>query len=411
MNVSVSLAARAMLAALTVAALGSTSACTVESEAEDVEDGVAAALTVENGDAYVDSVSDDVVVLRKSVGGKPLKLTVGDFANKSILVHPIPGKTEAGVYAHVESSADEGDRLALHVRPLAFEEMETTRGQDVIRIYRDASLPVVKEGVAPASGTPLLAPASDTGGIQPLGVSGPLSGDIHDEIWVGREQRTGTFRLKVETASLRFDPRATVEYTKGRGLAVGVKGEFAADLAIRMTGPLSTRATIFKSPVLKSPRTKFVVPMGVPPAVVPVPILIGVDTYLECSALGELDTNSVFESHVKVTTSASTRLHPSLRRPLAEWVEAGPWPSTVSATASVTARDGSVMTGAGVSCALPRIDFPITVGGILGPFLGIEPAAAMTTRGAQRSVDVYAGAASELLDDRPFAIRLARWTP
>jgi hypothetical protein len=407
--------ANMLLGVLAAFALSTTTACVEGDDGDDADEAAADALTVEHGDAFVDSVTDDHVVLRKSARGQTLKFKAADFQGKSVLIHPIPGKTETGVYAHVESIDDQGTTLSLGVRPLDFEEMEATRGTDVIRLYRDRSLPVATGTPSPQDGTFLLAPPeAGGGGLVPLGVTGPLAGDLNPTIWVGRGQVSvgGTMETRVESAHLDFAPRAVLEYQRGKGIVVGVRGTFAADIAMSFRGNVGGSVTLFKSPKISSPRVTFLVPVGVPPAVAPVPVRIGVDTSVSCSSSGKIDVDGVFDGHVSVTTSASAALHPSRHKPIDQWLQAGPWASTVKADVSFDARPGARVTGtSGISCTIPRIGFPITVAGLIGPYVAIKPSVGLTQAGLTPSVGVYAGAVSELADGPFFEMPLVKWTP
>ncbi len=402
---------------------GSATGCASElKEEEGATSAGEAALTVENGDKYIVAVGPDTVTLLKSVDGVALRFAAKDFANKSVLIHPIEKKTETGVYAHVDSVEDHAGRLVLHTRPMQLDEMENTRGDEVIRLYRNDRLPVAPSTPQPSFedlGATLApagwAPQPTATGLGPLTLSGPLAtGDLDPDIWVGTSKvyAGGQISARVESAKLSFRPSAVLDYTRGKGLTVGIRGDFSADLAVKATGYAEGHVVFFESPTLKSPRATFVVPIGIPPFVVPVPVVVGVDTYVECSTLGATEFDGVFKAHFGATASASAVIHPGFSRPVKDWVGAGPWPNTVKAEMSFSKTTGSHVTGhLGVACAAPRIEFPVTIAGLIGPFLAIHPEFAATTDGFHTSVDLYAGAASELGNERFFETLLLRWEP
>ena len=408
---------------LGLVASGAATGCAAESPADD--DGAVAAgeaaLTVENGDQYIVEIKADTVTLRKMVEGVALKFAAKDFANKSILIHPIEKKTETGVYAHVDSVEDSYNKLVLHTRPMQLDEMENTQGSDVIRLYRNSHLPIAPSTPQPSFenlgnllGPSGFAPAPASAGIHPLTLSGPLDGDFSPEVWVGtsRVYASGQITTSVQQAKLGFKPSAILDYTRGKGLTVGIKGEFNADLAVKAAGWAEGHVVFFESPTLKSPRITFTVPIGIPPFVVPVPIVIGVDTYVECSTLGAVEFDGVFKAHLGVTASASALIAPSIFKPLNTWVQKGPWPNTVKPEMSFTKTPGSTITGkAGIGCALPRIEFPVTIAGLIGPYVAIHPEFAVTTSGFETAIDLYAGAASEIDSERFFEVLLLRWEP
>jgi hypothetical protein len=397
------------------------SGCAAEPTEEESAESGEDALTVDNGDAYIVSVDADTVTLRKQVRGVSLRFAASDFANKSVLIHPIPKKTETGVYAHVESVDDEGNTLVLHTRGLELEEMEQTKGTDVIRLYRNKSLSVAPTSPQSAGldgAGALMVPvdtATQGGGVRPLTLTGPLAtGELPTETWVGTRHNYGTAQItsSVESVSLDFKPAAMLDYTRGRGLTVGIRGDFTADLAVKAKGHIERRVVFFETPTLKSPRVTFAVPIGIPPLVVPVPVVMGVNTFVECSTLGAVEFDGVFRAHLGLNASASAVISPGLRKPLNQWVAKGPWENTVGANMSFTNAPGTTVSGkTGIACALPRVEFPITVAGLVGPFLAIQPEFSMTTSGPHNAVELYAGATSELVHEALFQTLLLRWEP
>ena len=411
-----------------LAALGTPTGCAAPPADEDDvgTSGGESALTVANGAAYISAVSDDSVTVHKQVAGVPLKFAAADFAGKSILVHPIDKKSDSGVFAKVVSVEDKDTTLVIHTHPLELEEMENTRGDQVIRLFRDPTLTVApttpeEDGFFPQEvGTNSIlpngfAPAVQTGGIHTAAFSGPLAtGDLSPDFWVGNAKvyGGGQIHTNVTEASLKFTPKAILNYQRGKGLTVGIKGDFAADLAIHAAGYAEGHVVFYESPTLKSPRVTFVVPMGIPPFLIPVPVSLGVDTYVECSTLGAVEFDGTFRAHLGLSASASAVLKPSLSRPLKEWVGPGPWQNRVRAEASFGMTRDSKLTGAGgVACAAPRIEFPIRIAGLAGPFLAIHPEYAAKTDGFETTVDLYAGASAEGGSEKFFELLLLRWVP
>ena len=255
--------------------------------------------------------------------------------------------------------------------------------------------------------------------------SGPLAGDPTPDIWFGNDRvyAGGQIRTSVKQASLHFEPQALLRYERGKGLTVGIRGQFDADLAVHAKGYAEGHVVFFDSPTLKGPRGTFIVPIGVPPFVVPVPVVIGVDTYVECTTVGATEFDGTFRAHLSVSASASARLQPSLGRPLKDWIAPGPWKNYVRAEASLGVDRGGHMTGAGgVACATPRIEFPILIAGFVGPFLAIHPELALKTDGLSTTIDLYAGAEIGAAEAAPgvsvsaansrfFELLLLRWQP
>ena len=413
-------AAAALLLVLAASGFASTG-CAAESTEGDVG-SADDALTVENGDKYIISVDSSVVTLAKSVAGVPFRFAAADFANKNVLIHPLEKKTVDGLYAHVEKVEDLDNTLVLHTRPLQFEEMETTSGADVIRLYRNRQLPVAPTSPQPAGlegfgdllGPSAFAAPLKVSGIAPLTFGGPLAGDFSPDVWVGNKHAYGGGQIttSVESAQISFKPSAILDYTRGKGLSIGVRGQFTADVALKAKGYAEGHVVFFESPTLKSPRLTFIVPIGVPPLLVPVPIVMGVDTYVECTTLGAVEFDGVFKAHMSVNASASAIIRPSFHTPVNQWVDKGIWPNTVNAQMNFSETAGSKVSGsAGVACAAPRIEFPITVAGLIGPFIAIHPEFAATTSGFKTTIDLYAGAASEIGNERFFELLLLRWEP
>src|SRR5262245_17472142 len=118
---------RVLGAAAIVLAMATMAGCSgaAESAQGGQAGGSADAVTVEDGDKFVARVEGTTVVLHKHVGDAEFPFAREAINGKAILIHPVEGKVEAGLYARVLSVREEGDTFVLETQPLTISEMES----------------------------------------------------------------------------------------------------------------------------------------------------------------------------------------------------------------------------------------------------------------------------------------------
>lgn len=294
------------------------------------------AFTVDNGDKFVISASPEEVVLAKRVDKTEFPFDAGALRGKAILVHPVSGKAEGGVYLRAQSVEDDVDRYVIKGSPLSVHEMEDIAEDDIVRIFIQKARPEPEAALDLAS----------LNGLSRS--SNPLS-------WV-------VVSHDIERAKLA--PTPLVHWSRETGLELGMR------LDVGWKSKLSARGEkggeIFKSPVLESPPYVVLVPIG--PA--PVPVTFTASAFITCSASATGVFDASFELAAEATVVGSVRIK--------DGVEQGPWPATAKGTASLEPHF-SLNQHAAVACTIPRIELRAAIAGVAGAYLAVVPVAQVAT--------------------------------
>ncbi len=191
------------------------------------------ALTLADGDRYVvraDAQSGEVV-LRTSVDGVPLPYDAPAMLGKALLIHPLPGRADEGIYARVTSATrvqgegrlDSGDTLRLTTTPLSLEEMAGLSEDDVLRIY-------LARGLRGGSLEPASLSLLDVGGTPPANTSAKLPCCAEDVSMVMMPMSASSFSMDKARRSFGmtwdgghlFHPALSGRATLTEGLSIPV---------------------------------------------------------------------------------------------------------------------------------------------------------------------------------------------
>ena len=350
--------------------------------------------TVESGERFVVSASSEQVVFRKSVGAAAFPFDEASLLGKAILVHPVAGRAEDGVFARATRVRSEGDRYAVDVKPLSFLEMETVTEDEIVRVYvdsrRTASAGAPRLGLAPATLRPLgvfpslqLSPLSEEGGD---GFSwGDLGIGSGSDTPIAKANRLApgvSFKHSVDRAS--FTPDVLVDWSREAGLELG----FRADMEWRSRAVINGTLTgeFFRSNAWESPALWISLPIGI----VTVPVRASVKVLVTCKATLVGPADVTLDVRAGATVGGSFRVRPSAERPASEWVTAGSWPGVATGTVSVDPSWQLAFRGA-IACALPRIELHTKIFGAVGPVAIVMPTAVVATEGVRPEVRFAAG--------------------
>jgi hypothetical protein len=350
------------------------------------------AFTVESGDRFVVSATPEKIVLKKSVDDVDFPFNEASLRGKAILIHPVIGRIQDGVYARAIDVHSENGTYVIDGKPLTLAEMQKIAEPDVVRIYID-----LKQSSKSGDGPTLVAQSWPALGQQlhptALGIAGVgLNGfnmggfDFNSPFFV---MPGITFNHTIETASLT--PEVLADYSSDSGLQLGFRGELAWKSKLVLGGKLS--GEFFKSNTMKSPPLVVYVPIGP----VPVPVTLDAEAFVSCSAAWVNPLTLTLDIDLGAKIGTSLRVNPSTGTSAADWVKEGPWPSEASGHAIVTPSADADWATAMLNCALPRVELHAKVAGVAGPYLAITPLAQLTTDGGKFSVKVAAGASADLL--------------
>ncbi len=366
------------------------------------------ALTLADGDRYVvraDAQSGEVV-LRTSVDGVPLPYDAPAMLGKALLIHPLPGRADEGIYARVTSATrvqgegrlDSGDTLRLTTTPLSLEEMAGLSEDDVLRIYlarglrggslEPASLSLLDVGGTPPANTSANTPAN-TGAW-----SGLLSGQLPMVSVVPPNANLGAFVGNVDLGplDLSFKPEGKLAYRRESGLEIGLRGEMRAKMEITVSGMAGVRAPIFVTPDAKLPPVTFLVPIGP----FPVPVQLGVSGNLRCDLLAGGRVAATVALGATVRFGGSSRFNPTKNTLPTNWIQAGEWPYELDASFEASAT-GDVDPAVGIACVVPRVNLDVRVAGVAGPYLALVPQVASFADRTEARPSLRAGWASGTL--------------
>lgn len=336
--------------------------------AEDASDS-AAAFTVASGARFVVSAKPEKVVFRREVDGVKFPFDEASLVGKAILVHPIPGRSETGVYSRAKSIVTKGDRYEITAEPLSLEQMAALSEDEIVRVFIDpkSEQQHFAGATLEARSVDVLDPGFGFRGtdLNSFNMDGfNLAGGI--DFGKPAMLRPGVaFSNTVERAS--FVPEVLLSYTDA-GLDVGFRGSLSWSSTFAISGMIS--GDFYRSPALKTPPAVVFVPIGW----VPVPVTIrGVaSVFCSVSVTGPADLQVKLTANARV--GGSLRFKASLDKP----VQGGPWKAEASGSAGMTPRIGGTF-GAGLECELPRVEVHADVVGIVGPYVAASLVAGLDT--------------------------------
>lgn len=374
MNEFIGALSRTALLGLSVLFAVGCSAPAAEDETTTSSDG----LTLADGDRYVVSADPDSghVVLRASVDGVPLPYDAATMIGKAILIHPLVGRAERGLYARVTDAREAGDRVEITTTPLTLEEMGRLEESEVLRIYLARSFAEVQRGSSTRAASLSLLDAPPMGmgmGGAPdaSGWGGLFTGAL-PTVWVLTPNPSlaafvGNANL-ARPPQFSFEPEGRLVYRRDTGLEVGLRGTLSANVAFQLRGTAGVRAEIFSTPEGKLPPVAFLVPIGA----FPVPVQLTLGGSMRCDLITGGKIDGVVTLGATLRFGGSTRFNPSRTTPPSEWVSAGAWPYDIGLDFDASA-DFDLDPSVGIACLAPRINLDVAVAGITGPYLAVVP--------------------------------------
>jgi hypothetical protein len=132
------------------------------------------------------SADPEKIVLRKKAEGvdngdpsdqsNDLPFTKEQLEGKALLIFPIDGITEDGVFSHADTVTDDGDTYTISATPLTFEEIDAATEEDIVRIKTPGTTEVQDK---PSDDSPALAAVDDGGTGEDLpATEEPATGEV-----------------------------------------------------------------------------------------------------------------------------------------------------------------------------------------------------------------------------------------
>ncbi len=381
---------------LSLALLLTAAACS-----EDVDDGHASsqastqAFTVEGGDKFVVSAASDHVVLEKRVGEIAFPFSKEKLLGKAILIHPVGGRAEDGVYSRATSIDESSTQLDIKATPLTLAEMASISEDDIVRIF----IPKSAASVEPQALHVLTSTAQPTGvttsraaGIDGLDLNGFL-GITAQKVGIGV-----TVKHQIDKAELK--PEVLYGYTAERGLELGARASFSWQSHLTISGTINQE--FFHSAALETPPVRVAVWIGW----VPVPLTIKASAYVSCLAglAGPADVTMTIKADANV--GGSLRVDPNAE----DVVQSGAFEPTASMTGGVTFDDVKPKLNGSIACSVPRVDIKALVAGLAGPVVSIVPNVTLDDTGPGFELALYAGFATAA-NTLPTSVKLVSYKP
>lgn len=384
-----------LLTLLAALSLSVAPACSPGSTGDATDD----ALTLDDASKFVVSATPDRIVLQKQVADATFPLEAADLVGKALMIHPIKGRAEGGVFSWARKVEDTGSQIIVQGELLDFDDLmqldADPRGEDrIVRIYVDDKLVPVDK--APNTATPqaALTASSASGGLttrsldlpidlglEPRGLSGALTGEF-PQVWIWTElsKRGSGFAnvSDVQSDGFKANFNTTFGIEKGRSIDLGFSFNADWKVSFRLNAVAGGREPIFETkqlPLLE--RAGFIPISGVP-----VPAMLRVYAYSGCYAVGGLKFSGKITAGVHVAASASVRFSPREGEP-EKWIEPGNLPNALDVTPFVEAE--GVAPSAGIMCHVGRVNADLEIGRIcrgpletcgamvIAPYLGLVP--------------------------------------
>jgi hypothetical protein len=387
-------------------------------------DGSAANLTADNGAKYVVRADASHVVLRKVADGRPLPVGPGDLTGKLILIHPLPGVAETGVFSWARSVKDAGDTLEIDAEPCGVDELATLREDQIVRIYEDSTIPKFGDGApSTVSGATVgsLLPTTE-GDIRPLGFDGALLGKPVQVKNIPFGAVAGFVGTIVPTVSdFVLDPRLVIGVD--HGLEFGARLHFETDVSVALKGRIQVGA----------PAGGVVAPAGqaftfldqeqtvvdrwviVPIAGVPVPFNIGLSFGARCSAIVGVALETSLQLHIGLDAGGSFVFDPQGSSDLSTAFKAGSVPNHLDGNGSIGFGGITLDPAAGLNCQFPRVTLGFGLpGDVAKVYVAVSAVTAVgdATIPNNFSAQLAAGVSGQVLGHSAHAeLVLVRWMP
>ena len=381
---------------LSLAVLLTAAACS-----PSVDDGASSsqastqAFTIEGGDKFVVSAAADHVVLEKRVGDITFPFTKDRLLGKAILIHPVGGRAEEGVYSRATSIAETNEQFVIEATPLTLAEMATIAEDDIVRIF----IPKSAASVAPqglhvltSTAQPVGATTSRSIGIDGLDLNGFL-GITAAKVGVG-------VTVKHQIDKAEFHPEILYGYSAERGLELGARASFSWESHLTISGTVNQE--FFHSGALETPPIRVALWIGW----VPVPLTIKASAYVSCLAAlaGPADVTMTIKADANV--GGSLRIDPNAE----DLVQSGAFEPTATMTGGVTFDDVKPKLNGSIACGVPRVDIKALVAGIAGPVVSIVPNVTLDDTGPGFELALYAGFAKND-NTLPTSVKLVSYKP
>ena len=352
------------------------------------------AITLDDAAKFVVSATPERVVLRKEVDGERFPLAASELLGKALLVHPIRGKAEGGVFLWAHQVRDAGDELVVTGELLDFDDLVTLdadpRGEErIVRIYIDAALKPVEQAPnqAPTQApggvvTSSIDPFADLDfGVRTRNISGALTGNF-PQVWAWSEitKNTSAFASVSNVKADGFRSNFNTEFgmAKGTGIDLGFTGSVDWKLQFDLNAVAGGRTALFETPqIVLLERMGFI-----PIAGIPVPSMLRVYAYSGCYAVGGLKYQGTITAGIHVSASASVHFTPSQGDPTT-WIRPGNIPNKLEVEPFVDAVGPAP--SAGIVCHVGRVNVDLEIGRIckgpketcgamvIAPYLGLVP--------------------------------------
>lgn len=357
-------------------------------------------------ETFIVRATEDTVVLRRDVDGRALPFDALALKDKTIIVHPISGKVDGGVFARAQSIEETPDEVIVHIERLGLEDaINIFAGKDadeevdnVVTLHRDPNLTTAASSRAlplqPRALPPLpralpraqphalpfgLTFESD---VRPTNLDGMLTGHWPPPITVWKAMGShSAFGTVTPRGNVSFNPellarwseepnasnaatacssppcaQPLVEAPPKKALEIGVRGELAVTVGAHIFSIAGDNKPVWQTQEIAT----HPVYLGVgPPG-----LLWGrLTAKARCSAVGGGLFEADFERTIRINASWSTRLSGERLLRGSDWIQPGPWPNEVNV--SVDRESGtdkvSVKGSAGVLCQVPVVNFEVCV--------------------------------------------------
>jgi hypothetical protein len=329
-------------------------------------------LTLQDGSKYVASASAAHIVLRKKVGDRPLAVTAEELPGKAVLIYPMKGAAEAGVFSWARAVRDTGDTLDIDAEPLGLDEIASLSEDDVVRIYMDRSIPTLGPTTNTTVGTNAeqvgaLLPLPSGSGLRPASFTGALVGQpvvVHSL----SAQTAASFVGTVSPGIDEFSVAPALLLGNTNGLEIGARLDFSTEIRLGIHGTSTASEPFVNSEQTLASRW-VVLPIGG----IPVPFEIALSIGIACSANLSVAIDTTIAFRAAVRAGGSFVIDPRAGTDPSTWVRGGSWPNELTVDGSV-GDDGTFDPSLGLSCQFPRLIVSATpVGKLGGAYVAVGP--------------------------------------
>ena len=326
-------------------------------------------LTLQGGAKYVVRADASHIVLRKEVDGKALAVRAADLPGKAVLIYPLAGAAEDGVFSWARSVQDSGDTLEITAEPLGLDELATLREEQVVRIFMDRTL---SKATAATPGAPAarnegvyFLPPAEGAGTRPLGMGAPILAGTPLDVQSFGFGSVPSFLGSVSPHITQFKINPDLLFDNKNGLELGARLDFSTDVTLALHGvSRSTTSLPFLSFEKQLASRWFVMPV----AGIPIPFKVALAVGISCGAVPGVTIDTELRFKVDLHTSASFVFDPRGSDNASQWIHGGSWPNELTAHASMDS--GKIHPSLGLTCEFPRLKLSISpVGNVAGVYL------------------------------------------